>query len=389
LYKLFQYLWKKRSSQLEIEMIKKSVEKAQKDFIDSKYYDESIYESNILSKKVNENYKLPSERYLKLEDKVSFYQKSMEQLIKMEIDISKYNIHSLKSILPIVFLFEPDTFYVFRDVMNECFKKNFRFDLDLLENVFLGISDFEQHRIAVLNEYEKEFFINQNGVIGEERVNKELDLFSDHWHILKNVRLEVDGKSVETDNIILAEQGIFSVEVKNFSESGSYSLRITSDGQWLKVFKDGKVEPMKDVWSQVNRHIFLKEKFINQHLKEINKDIPYSTIQPIVVIANDNILIDNQSDLPIMRISQVYRHVKNGNSILDKHRLHLIKELFENHNKDSKSYPVLNYLKGIEGTYETLVSQLRFIETLDPIMENFYQNISQNKKLVDELVKWK
>lgn len=88
-------------------------------------------------------------------------------------------------------------------------------------------------------------------------------MLSEYCSYLSNVRIEVDGQSVETDNIIFSPNGIFILEVKNFSESGSYSLKIAKDGQWQRVYANS-VQPMKDVTAQNNRHIFLKERLIRE-----------------------------------------------------------------------------------------------------------------------------
>jgi len=86
---------------------------------------------------------------------------------------------------------------------------------------------------------------------------------------------------------------VFSVEVKNFGEGGGYSLIISKDGQWLKQFENGKVEPMKNVASQVNRHIGIKQIFLNDELKKVlnDPDLPYVKIYPIIVIGNDKVLV--------------------------------------------------------------------------------------------------
>ena len=96
------------------------------------------------------------------------------------------------------------------------------------------------------------------GLTGEKNVNKELDMYKDMFVNIPNVRFEVDGQTVESDNILISKKGIFTVEVKNFSPKGNYGLHITKDGQWLKVLENGRTEPMKDVASQMNRHIAYK-----------------------------------------------------------------------------------------------------------------------------------
>jgi ribosomal protein L27 len=88
-------------------------------------------------------------------------------------------------------------------------------------------------------------------------------MYKNVWNHLSNIRFEVDGQSVESDNIIICTRGIYTIEVKNYGSKGNYSIQITKDGQWIKVSPNGKSEAKKDVTTQMNRHIAYKQNKVN------------------------------------------------------------------------------------------------------------------------------
>lgn len=249
-----------------------------------------------------------------------------------------------------------------------------------------GFNIFEQQKFiekfneieSVFIEYKNDVLKNYNiiktGVEGEERVKKELEMFSHSFDVLENIRLEFNNESVETDFIILSESGLYSLEVKNFGESGSYQLQITKDGQWIKILNNGDRIPMKDVVSQVNRHLAYKDLFVNQELEnKYNISDVKVEFSPIIVIANDNVFIDNQSSLPIMRISQVYHYIKDKPKTIDKVMLNRVKEILENNNLPEKEYLVNNYAghKNILTNFKEYDSQIQLI--LNDILLSYFE----------------
>lgn len=193
------------------------------------------------------------------------------------------------------------------------------------------------------------------GLGGEKRVNEELDMYDDIWINIPNVRFEVDGQTVESDNIIVSTKGIFTVEVKNYSPKGSYGLHITKDGQWLKVLSNGLAEPMKDVASQMNRHIAYKQKLINSKWNEkFGRATKPFTLEPIFVIANDTVRIQNDSDLPIMRISNIYHQIMKYPDILTQEQVEQLAAIVHENTLPAKKYPLTLYAEGFKEAYSTL-----------------------------------
>ena len=73
---------------------------------------------------------------------------------------------------------------------------------------------------------------------------------------------------------------------------------------------------MKDVASQMNRHIAYKQRLINQEYKKNYGKTSSFGLHPIFVIANDKVRIENDSELPIMRISNIYHYMMKFPDIL-------------------------------------------------------------------------
>jgi hypothetical protein len=198
------------------------------------------------------------------------------------------------------------------------------------------------------------------GLAGEKRLEQELDMYKDVWNPLYNVRLEVDGNSVESDAIIVCAKGIFTLEAKNFSSSGSYQIRITKDGQWQKVFSSGKVEPMKDVVSQANRHVAFKQRFINDSLQKKGISEDYIPVQSIIVIANDNVIIENESDSPVIRISQIYNFIQKQPVTLTSNLVDEITKLLKENTLPAKPFPHRSYEKELEQWLEFLIPSVEY-----------------------------
>ncbi|PLS19445.1 hypothetical protein CVD28_03245 [Bacillus sp. M6-12] len=203
---------------------------------------------------------------------------------------------------------------------------------------------------------EKEVAIMGAGIGGENRVNEELDMYKGFWKHIPNVRFEVNGQSVESDNIIVSTRGIFTIEVKNYSPKGSYALKITKDGQWIKVFPNGNEEPTNNVTSQMNRHIAFKQLLINQEWeKSYGKTSSPFFFEPIFVIANDTIRIQNDTDLPIMRISQIYHHIMKKPEILTQEQVERLAHIIKINMLPAKKYELKHYESVLEKAYHDIL----------------------------------
>lgn len=202
----------------------------------------------------------------------------------------------------------------------------------------------------ILHYYENQLKIIGSGNRGEARVEEELRIMAnENCHYLSNVLIQIDEQTVETDNIVFTPNGIFFIEVKNFAEKGQYKLRITKDGQWQQVYPNGEIKLMKDVQAQNNRHIFLKEKFIRQQWKQhYAEPVPSIQYRSVIVIANDTVMIENESDIPVIRISHLYHHMNKFQDNLSQEVLERVENIIRSNQLPAHSYAVLDYSKDIK-----------------------------------------
>lgn len=198
----------------------------------------------------------------------------------------------------------------------------------------------------IYNEYKMDMIGISIGKQGEDLVNKNIEMYNHKLMNIRNTRFEIDGQSVETDNLILSKNGIFSLEVKNLGATGKYDIRVDKDGKWNKIEKN-KVLEMPNVTSQTYRHTALTEKLFIKELNKlgINKEI---TVHPLIVLANDKVLLDNQSDIKIIRTSNIYKEICNQNDNLSEELLQSLKQIILDNNLPAKSYQTINIVKSAE-----------------------------------------
>jgi hypothetical protein len=146
------------------------------------------------------------------------------------------------------------------------------------------------------NTLSRDLGVSISGVTGEKALMKELNLYTDLFAIDHSVRIEYNGNSVESDVIIYSKKGIFTLEAKNYGKSGKYGLHIAKDGQWRKVYSNGKSDASDDVISQATRHVVIKQRFLNEELQKrgLATTDKYITLESMIVIVNDVVQITNE-----------------------------------------------------------------------------------------------
>lgn len=196
---------------------------------------------------------------------------------------------------------------------------------------------------------------SRRGLVGERRVSEHLDLYRDILIDIPNVRFEVENTSVEADNVVICDKGVFCIETKNYG-SANERLVITRDGQW-KRYKGNKEIPIKNITEQHNRHIGIMQRFINNELKAKGFNVPYIKFEDIYVIGNNDISIDNSSNLRIVRPSNVYNQIQIFNSSikLSTEVQNAIVEIINTNKKGSKKYAITSYKSQFEAMFDELV----------------------------------
>jgi hypothetical protein len=100
------------------------------------------------------------------------------------------------------------------------------------------------------------------------------------------------------------------------------------------------------------------------------------------VIANDTVYIENETNMPVIRISQIYHHIMDYPDILTDEQVKEISEIIQKHTLPAKEYPVMNYTD-ILG--ETLQKFTDLDKALDDIQESFHTYTNQ---IVHELLEF-
>lgn len=216
------------------------------------------------------------------------------------------------------------------------------------------------------------------GESGERAVMEEFAFYANKWRILQNIRLEVNGQSVESDIIAVTPYGVFVVEVKNLGSTGSYNITVEKDGLWKKVMKNGRWKAMGSVSRQNTRHLHGIEEVVNEALQ--NDYAHWIQANSIIVFANDVVGIRNYSPNVIVRASEMVGEIRKHPICLDESQIEAIATILEQRTLEPKKYEMPNYGKDILAVYldvyyraNALLPQIKpvldIIETLAKIPE--------------------
>ena len=120
----------------------------------------------------------------------------------------------------------------------------------------------------------------------------------------------------------------------------------------------------------------LLKKFLNRNLNRTIEDDNYLDVKGIVVIANNDLTVENNSNQPIYRVSEVYRHINEFENVIKYDEMKIIKDILEKNKKYSKKYPVFDYKQEIYNNidfFDNLIKSynIHISELINEIEENF------------------
>lgn len=297
---------------------------------------------------------------LTLYEQRDFYREEKEKLLSISDNINVYKqyYNKISKIAPLAKSADYSKLPHLRGLQLNVIIPGLKNDLGILIN---------QYEMAVKGAA-KQSYNARIGIRGEHSVDRELDLYRDKLLNLSNIRLIVEGNTVESDNLVLSERGIFCIEVKNFGVGhGGGTIKISKDGLWTRYSAEGDVMEVDDITSQTYRHIGLTQRFLNEELKRQGIKLSYLNINPIIVFVNPAIKIDNQSDVPVLRLSSIYHHIstfKTDNRIDEKY-WGVIENILNTHNQGSKPYPVKLCADKIIQNYREVYNKLRYFDCID------------------------
>lgn len=292
------------------------------------------------------------ELWLTLDEKYAYYQNKMQILKKLEInegifsEIGKWRTQ-------------------YKDIL----EYNENYCVPILDQWskyginIIGIHDQLSKDYETYNNLYHEIIVDMKGTIagikGEERVNEALSLFDDNICNLQNIRFVLNGKSAESDNIVITNNGIFAIEVKNFGEGSDYTIKVSKDGKWTREYPNGYIYDMQNVTSQAMMHVGINQKLINSEMKSrIGEEVPFFPVNPIVVIANDDVYIENESEFPLMRVSNIYYYMTQFKGTnLDKKYWGPIKEIIEKNTLPPQKFPFMERFSVLQTAYQRLIDK--------------------------------
>lgn len=224
-----------------------------------------------------------------------------------------------------------------------------------------------------IDTYRSDYGIIKAGLKGEYAVQDVLDMHTGAFIVVHDLRLEFPGKngeidSVETDTVVLAPNGIFAIEVKNYGSSGRYKIVVTGDGNWYKEYpprrddEAPKREVMKNPFAQNDRHIAYLERFINELL---GRDMAnWARVENIICLANDEVSLENDpaAKQTLTRVSNLYNQLTyDRTQKFTVEELEKIKAAFDEKRLPGKKYPIPDYSKHLKWAvdwYKYLTSSL-------------------------------
>lgn len=137
----------------------------------------------------------------------------------------------------------------------------------------------------------------QKGVIGEEEVDYALKWLDKSYIVVPKmlskrhgqqcielINLDFIDEVQEYDHIVIGKQGVFVIETKNYSGK----LIVDTNGNWIRIKKDGTSEGERNPVQQVDRH----EKLLKSFLKGI-------PIIGLICIAHPKAIIEGGNNCPI------------------------------------------------------------------------------------------
>ena len=133
--------------------------------------------------------------------------------------------------------------------------------------VFIAIIVLARNNTPVKPTTWEDYEQKKAGRLGEKYASSLIKkVLKENDTLLTNVKITVDGKRAEIDNIVINNRGIFLIEVKNYS---GVLLGKEDDYEWLKIKESSGGENyqkiVKNPIKQVNRQVYLLSHFLKQY----------------------------------------------------------------------------------------------------------------------------
>lgn len=212
-----------------------------------------------------------------------------------------------------------------------------------LENNWSDYEELYEQWKELEKKYKMEYAALRLGAEGEEKVNNYLSKYASSLMYKENISLQYKNEKCEIDDIIIAPQGVFSIEVKNIGSTGKYSVEIDDTGRWQKILSNGEKSNMDyNAKRQNDMHQRIVEEIVNEAL---NRNIENRIfVQGIVIIANDEIDFVNHSKQKIYRIDGLIDEIRSyPPDCLKLEEMEQVAKALEAHRIETAKYPMIDY----------------------------------------------
>lgn len=244
---------------------------------------------------------------------------------------------------------------------------------------------------GLVDETDKEIKILSKGQHGEEFVSQQLKLYEGKYKVLENIVIESNdsqGETSEVDVYIITDKGLVVAEVKNFGNENQ-RLHITSDGRWvIEDVYNGRVLKRidKSPVEQNARHCLAIERVLG---KELGEDVEIPII-PVVFIANNKVAIQNESQSPVIRVSEFYTFINSfSNGVkVSKETQKKIEELLERKNIGAREFTVKSRLQKMKCLEELEREFTKYVMYNNEVAHEYPNVMKRNKAHVNTTGYW-
>lgn len=206
------------------------------------------------------------------------------------------------------------------------------------------------------------------GISGEKKIEETLAAYRNRYGVISNLVLINAGQSTEIDTIVISNKAVFVLETKNRGD-GSYNrqLKITKDGLW-KV----KTKHDWEIWDSPVEQNIRHKIVLEERLKELLdvEELDFEIV-PIIVFANDDIQIENETNNIVIRKSELVNYIemyKGSSKITKDQKSKLINLLNEHNDINKKMVKVPNYEEIYEygmSLYQMMDEAVEFCKTFN------------------------
>lgn len=301
---------------------------------------------------------------------------SIEDLMYILVNTLSTPVQISEKVSELMFLNNSDGF--FNPLSKELNLNGIEIDLNDLSLNSKKATEYRAVFDEMIEELTKQFKISRKGFMGEQKVSEHLELYRDVIINLENVLFGVEGTTVEADNIIICENGVFCIETKNYGHSGE-TIVITKDGRWRRFQGRNEME-IGNVSAQHNRHIAIMQRTVNQELKKRGFENNYIFFEPIYVIANDEVQIKNDSnEITLLRTSSIYPYISKfqTRNLLSKELQEAIRDIILEYKQDLIKYPVSDYRNSFKDEFRKLLSDIENKDIPAKIYEGYVDHIEE------------